>query len=862
MKGKRKSYFKKNNIKSLCVYFFIRKVFFSFAPNYQNSVAAMTNSFKTILLLLFINVGIPLCLHSQNNTVIKSRDILVGSVIVDTIQSATQPTHKINANSQYGQSTFNNLGGGNWEITLWLNNNYIGSEDIVIEYSRVIPPSPVPRPAYIVYSITTFASIVKPADDLVVLGEEDSLSISVLVNDYSSSGSLYIRGIAHVLNGSAYVDGDNIVYTPGEDFSGDYIIYTVQDSLGTNGQGVVFVVAENFDPQDSQTFINYMSYNSKHVMIMPNSEFSYVGGHSNGRLETIGSLGYVYAPNSGYTGVQTLNFTDNDGHSITHIIHVINADTDPGVVKNDEVFTAKNTPVTFNVLDNDLTSNFPITYYSPELNRDTLGTFTYTPPTGFTGVKNFIYRVKYGNITETGKITIYIGNQEPVTSLQYSFDILQDRDFVIEYDVPISGYHFNILNEPAHGIVETFANDETITLECGTVSAGALIVYTPDNGYIGQDEFDLEYCINGSQCRVYKVKVNIHETEDDDCNCIGDCVWLGDTNADGKVSVTDLLPIGRYMGYAGIEREDNNQEMWYGLSADNWNQSQKSGKNLKHVDIDGDGLITAEDQTGLEENLGKIRGFVPNEVLSIKNVPVNLIIRTPDAEPGDWMIIDIEVGDAQYPVVDAYGMALGFVLPPGIVDSSSLSLTFYENEWFAVNSPTLQLSHQISKGNVQGAVTRTTSVPASGFGIVATLKFIIEEEADGIKDILENKTLQFPVFALDGIIEDGTGNKFKLPDAQAQFVIRKKSEQITESHKKLLLYPNPTGNILNVHLNGRNPIKELALYNTSGSMAKHISSLDAKQATIDLSDLSEGLYILRVSTPTEYYTDKIVLIKK
>lgn len=822
----------------------------------------MSNPFKAIFILLSFSVCIPVYLHSQNNTVIKSRDILVGSVVVDTIKSATQPTHKINANSQYGQSTFNNLGGGNWEITLWLSNDYIGSEDIVIEYSRVIPPSPVPRPAYIVYSITTYASIVKPADDLVVLGEEDSLSIPVLVNDYSTSGSLQIRGIAHVLNGSAYVDDDNIIYTPGEDFSGDYIIYTVQDTLGTYGQGVVFVVAENYEPAENQTFINYVSYNSKHIMIMPNSSFSYDGGHSNGKLETIGSLGYIYTPNSGYIGVQTLNFSDSEDHSITHIIHVINADIDPGVVKNDEVFTAKNTPVTFNVLENDLTTNFPITYYSPELNRDTLGIFTYTPPTGFTGVKNFIYRVKYGNITETGKITVYIGNQEPATSLQYSFDILQNRDFVIEYDVPISGYHFNILNEPAHGVVETFANGETITLECGTVSAGASIVYTPDNGYIGLDEFDLEYCINGSQCRIYKIKVNIHETEVDDCNCIGDCVWKGDTNADGKVSVTDLLPIGRYMGYAGLEREDNNQEIWYGLSAANWNQSQKSGKNLKHVDIDGDGLITTEDIVGLEENLGKLRGLVPNEVLSIKNVPVNLIVRTPDAEPGDWMIIDIEVGDAQYPVVDAHGMALEFLLPSGIVDSSSLSLTFHENEWFAANSPTLQLSHQVSRGYIQGAFTRTTGVPASGFGIVATLKFIIEEEADGIKDILENKTTQFPIFALNGIIEDGTGNKFKLPDAQAQFVIRKKPKDITESYKKLLLYPNPTGSILNIHLNGRYPLKELTLYNTAGTIVKHISSLDAQQATFDLSDLSEGLYILKVNTPAEYYTEKIVLLKK
>jgi hypothetical protein len=431
----------------------------------------------------------------------------------------------------------------------------------------------------------------------------------------------------------------------------------------------------------------------------------------------------------------------------------------------------------------------------------------------------------------------------------------------MEYEVPINGYHFNVLNAPMHGTVETFANGETITLDCGTVTAKASVIYKPDTGFTGNDEFDIQYCINGGQCRIYKVRLLVLETASEECNCVSDCVWMGDTNADGRVSVTDLLPIGRFIGYVGSERDGNNDGLWYGRTADNWSQSQRNGKNIKHVDIDGDGIISADDLSGLEENLGNIRSFVPNEVLAIKDVPVNLIIRTPDVEPGDLMIIDIEVGNVQFPMVDAYGLALGFVLPEGIVDSSTLSLVYHQNEWFGKNSPTLQLSHQLSKSAIQGAFTRTSGTPATGFGIVATLSFIVEEEADGIKDIEENRTLSFPVFAIEGTYEDAAGVKYRLPDNQAQFTLRKKSNETAEQNLSLQTYPNPASGVLNIYANGNQIIEGYTLMNLSGNILVNNANVQAKGTSIDLSNISEGLYILQTTTSAKTYIEKIIVIR-
>jgi hypothetical protein len=85
--------------------------------------------------------------------------------------------------------------------------------------------------------------------------------------------------------------------------------------------------------------------------------------------------------------------------------------------------------------------------------------------------------------------------------------------------------------------------------------------------------------------------------------CFDDCIWAGDTNFDGIVNMEDLLPIGLCMGEVGIPRQDVNlSAQWYGQYGDDW--SPYAPMDLKHLDTDGDSIITALDTVAINNFYG------------------------------------------------------------------------------------------------------------------------------------------------------------------------------------------------------------------------------------------------------------------
>ena len=80
-------------------------------------------------------------------------------------------------------------------------------------------------------------------------------------------------------------------------------------------------------------------------------------------------------------------------------------------------------------------------------------------------------------------------------------------------------------------------------------------LYRPGNNFVGRDgRIELDYCITGTQqCKRAVIFVDVSGPKTD-CRCVGDCIWPGDTNADGVVDMSDLLVIGRYLGTNGEKR--------------------------------------------------------------------------------------------------------------------------------------------------------------------------------------------------------------------------------------------------------------------------------------------------------------------
>jgi len=74
------------------------------------------------------------------------------------------------------------------------------------------------------------------------------------------------------------------------------------------------------------------------------------------------------------------------------------------------------------------------------------------------------------------------------------------------------------------------------------------------------------------------------------------------------------------------------------------------------------------------------------------------------------------------------------------------------------------------------------------------------------------------------------------------------------SSKNLSVYPNPAHNIINIEVD--EPVRTIAIYDLSGKLMLQ-ENKTGTEATINISHLSKGIYILRVNTLNNSYTHKI-----
>lgn len=728
------------------------------------------------------------------------------------------------------------------EISIGLGSTSKGYRSFTIEY---IIANPTPKSNYRVYHLNFVTSSVKANDDLVLWDGTGALSISPLDNDeYTGPVTIQLNqndGNASVLN--------NVINYTNTSFSGSsYIQYTVTDSLGTADQAIIKIEEAAEQPSEDQTFDFVVNYQETKNITVPEG-FTLDQFAFNGEVESIDATHFVYTPEEYFIGQDSFTFVHANGTVLDYHARVIDAERDPGFVRNDVVFTPKNTPITFDVFANDLVKSFPIVEFSPQLVHDTLGVFTYTPATNFSGTKSFTYKVDSGVSVETGKITLVVGNHNPQADIIYQYEIPGNKTFVIEYDVPIDGYSFTIdpNKGPEHGEAYAF-QDSTSGLSCGTAYGKALIAYTPDPNFVGGDTMEIKYCVaNNPVCVTYKLYFNVIAPTNATCPCIDDCVWSGDLNGDGRVSAHDLLTLGRFLGYEGPARDTSNTYTWGANEAADWGVKLPNGKDLKHADANGDGRLTADDMQGILDNFNKISSLVPNENLGYKDFPFTLSSNYSEVEPGDTLVINFHLGSATLPANDIHGISFALNIDGDFVDSSSLRVKFFDNTWMADHSPTLQMHKQVSDGNVRLAFTRSSGQGASGNGIIGQATWIVgEEEVDGFKS--ENSFLNRNISVENILFEYSNGNNVKLKDASLSI-----KQKLTSDPKNTIdfsdsyIYPNPVNNVVNVV--SSNEHLQIGITSITGRLL-YSGSISGLTSMVNTEFLEPGLYFIYIANDT------------
>lgn len=689
------------------------------------------------------------------------------------------------------------------------------------------------------------------------------VSIPVLNNDYVNLGGLQLTAVPVVNGGSAEIAGSEVRFTPDTDFVGladlNYVVCSDNNTC-TIGTATINVSPASASVVNDTVRVFTKRNNAQLIFAEPGAVA--VAPAQNGHM--IDSLGVMaYLPAQDFIGAETLVYSNpTTGGNTVFEINVLDIESNTFAFE-DRAFTPVDAAITFNVLHNDLYSvfadcvEFGAPRYGSLVPTGTEGELEYQPPAGWSGVDRFSYSSKPPGCTgeaELATVYVFVSDFAPAEGTS-TLELTAGTSVPITYQVPNGIAVWTVETQPSYGSIAT--DTET----------GALIYTAATNAVGNEDSFTVNYCLNpenGACSSTFSIPVNVRIVGGDAPDCDAeDCVWPGDTNRDGVVDVSDLLPIANAMGKAGTPRLSASPTNWNGQYAEDWGASS-NGVDLKHVDANGDQVISAEDTLVVIANMGKAYRLHA-EAQTFTTFELSLI-GPATAEPGDLIQLDIIAGNETVIVEDIYGFRFPINYDPGAVVPSNTQVNFPQDRWIAYGSPIISVSENDTiDGEINAAFSRTNLIPISGWGKIGTLNTVIVEDIYGFFD--DPLTTEDAEQGRSRVIElgGGTGVASSVAGHQNAIQVNPFSLTIVENrndlttataeeanaflNEHLLAFPNPVAEVLTVHLNGQQLFTGLQLTDLTGRVVLRQTGLNTNHRVINVADLPTGLFTLTVTTP-------------
>ena len=335
------------------------------------------------------------------------------------------------------------------------------------------------------------------------------VTIDVLSNDTDQDGdTLTITNATNGANGTVEIVGGKLVYTPNAGFSGtDIFEYTITDGNGGSDTASVavcinpdvVVTPNSVDAVDDTAMTDQgmaVAIDVKGNDVDPEGDAFFITGFTNGANGTVaqnaaGQL--VYTPEAGFFGTDAFEYTITDANGATDTA-TVTVEVKEEVVPNsvdavdDAEMTDQGMAVAIDVTGNDADPEGDAFFISGFTNgangsvsQNAAGQLVYTPEAGFFGTDTFEYTITDAKgATDTATVTVEV--KEGQTSV---IDALDDSsstsmDHPVSIDVLVND------DVPAGSTVTAFTDGAN-----GTVSEGAdgKLVYTPNDGFVGNDSF-------------------------------------------------------------------------------------------------------------------------------------------------------------------------------------------------------------------------------------------------------------------------------------------------------------------------------------------------------------------------------------
>jgi hypothetical protein len=724
------------------------------------------------------------------------------------------------------------------------------------------------------YRVLVAPSLVNAAPDYAVTNAGQGVYIPAINNDRSTaSGALTLHSVAAVNYGTAVIDSDNRIYfTPAPGFTGiAHVNYRVCDALNTckNGQAMIGVSA---GAPVHDTLRVATAKNNPIFMPLPRSGYRIFSPPANGQLVMRNSSSFEYRPNKDFIGTDPFVLAIGAGTSTRYKrvqMAVLNTPNVNKMAIADIVATPVNQSVTLNVRTNDVGNLTVRNWVSPPAQQGTIsntntgGNVTFTPAPGFSGVATFGYVL--GNFyvpnIETGTVQVLVGNQDPITRT-YQLSTPVAKPLAIRYAVPFANYNFTVTRSARQGTVVYYPGQTTQTIDGQSVTGYNMLIYTPNNGFTGLDSFTVMYCItpNGN-CTSTKIRVAVAPVPGSGSSCQNACVWPGDANADGIANGQDLLTIGAGISNGGPARSSATAQ-WYGQHATPWNNPfVPLSTDLKYADSDGNGLINAADTTFVVQSFGKTHALRPLVPTLGNGLPFSLNLLTPNPKKGDKVQIEVILGTEANPMVNLRGFTFDFNVTGSLRDSA-LRMEFYKNSWVNMNSPVLWLQKSTRRGRLETALARTGDLLGHGSGAVGRIEFIVIDIVDGGKPGSEEApyiivSIDHPtLYTGSGATsrsETGASCVLKIPIGQGA----EQPEKATPA-ARLLSYPAPVQQELNLSLDNNAPIQAIRLTDMTGkTLFQQSYSTETTNLVLPMHDYAPGLYVVSVKTADGWMQQKV-----
>lgn len=752
------------------------------------------------------------------------------------------------SSANYDTLHFENIGNGEWE--LWYQSSDLGENTIYLEYFDNGPIPGFPEAKYATIKYLTDRSIVETQNDFFI-SDGTTQNLNVLANDNTSAGaSLDLHAISFIDGATASINPNNTIdFTIDASADRAFVQYVTKDANDVGNHGIVCVIKQN----SHNGSVNASMHNKeKYKLHLDRSDYSLLSGPSNGTLVQLSSIVWEYEPDPDFDGSENISFTDSNSNQLDYSLQVFNKDLDAGFVRDDKVFTAINETIQFDAFANDLKSGYSVVDHSAELAHLGNGVFDYTPPTDFSGDQIFYYKVFTGLSFLTGNIYIHVDDQFPVNSVDYSFQILEDELLSLDYQPDFSSYDFNVISNPTNGTVSILNSQDQLASNCDVLTGEHRIIYEPNTSFSGTDEFEIEYCTSNGSCTILKIDVEVAAQTASDCVCYNSCIWSGDFNNDGIVNDLDFLVGNFYMGYSGLERPTVSTQ-WASQSGTDWNFSMNNlDVNQKHIDGDGDGHVSQADMAAHASNYGKYHNLLHDKAFILDDLPLIPVPRETQVDSGEVLHIDLILGSSSIPAIDVTGLGFQLNIDPGLMDSSSVKLTVYDDSWIGDNS-TLSSNLIVPKdGQINLAISTLSNLSATGAGAIAELEFIVEEEIDGWRS--KDGLIPMIINLNHAVYMNEDGDQYRLPDHTVTAQVKAGEELSTAN--SILMYPNPTTDQTQIEsLNSA--IKSIEVYDLSGRCLHKFKTNNLNTHTLSTNHLPDGLYLVKIYTDTESFVQKL-----